>query len=154
MGGSRTKLAFPIKKCLRVRKFLGQHRIGGTTLIDPTPFSSAKSASRLAACSGPGCKTGRRPLLRNLSLGLGQQAQTRCETSTDQGWPAGRCSGCLSRCWWRGVCAGGAGVWGLMRSLFQRNRSSHICRISAASGVRNALGSSMVTTGMPLCTPP
>jgi len=41
-----------------------------------------------------------------------------------------------------------------MRSPTQRSRSNHICRISASVGVRNALGSSMVTTGTPLCTPP
>ena len=36
----------------------------------------------------------------------------------------------------------------------QRSRSSHIWRVSASSGVRKAFGSSMVTTGTPLCTPP
>jgi len=35
------------------------------------------------------------------------------------------------------------------RSLIHRNKSSHIWRISASSGVRVALGSSTVTTGTP-----
>ena len=32
--------------------------------------------------------------------------------------------------------------------------TDHIWRVSASSGVRRALGSSTVTTGMPWCTPP
>ena len=51
------------------------------------------------------------------------------------------------------VPAAALSTCGLMRSLTQRSRSSHIWRISASVGVSKALGSSMVTTGTPLCTP-
>ena len=42
----------------------------------------------------------------------------------------------------------------IVRSAIQRCRSIHIWRISLSSGARKALDSSMVTTGMPRCTPP
>ena len=78
----------------------------------------------------------------------------RCQGSRDRRSWAPRC-GCDRLCRPRGAAsARSRGRRQQPLAAIQRSRSSHICRISASSGVRSALGSSMVTTGTPLCTPP